>query len=71
MPDITKCKDEECPIKDMCFRYTSEPSERQAYFTESPRKDKECEMFWGDAQRLLMEQLQKIVSGKDTKSKSS
>ena len=28
MPDISKCSDgKECPIKDTCYRWTSEPSE--------------------------------------------
>ena len=48
MPDISKCEDEECPLKLKCYRYTSTPSEHwQAYsnykyntITES------CDFFW-------------------------
>lgn len=40
MPDITmcnaKCKVGPCPIKDMCCRYTAEPSDRQSYFAMAP-----------------------------------
>ena len=31
MPDIAKCKNETCPIKESCYRYTSKPSFMQSY----------------------------------------
>ena len=38
MPDITMCKDEECPSKEQCYRYRATPTpEHQSYFTKSPR----------------------------------
>ena len=47
MPDITKCDNEECELKNKCYRYTSKPDEyRQAYLTEYPEKDWECELFY-------------------------
>ena len=47
MPDITMCKDIDCPIKDKCYRFTATPSEfRQSYFIDSPiNKNGECEYF--------------------------
>jgi len=46
MPDICKCNDKDCEIKDKCYRYWSEPSYMQSYFAESPRKGYECEHYW-------------------------
>lgn len=47
MPDICMCKDEECPKKNECYRYTAIPSEfMQVYFSVSPRKDEVCEYFY-------------------------
>lgn len=32
MPDISLCKNESCPLKDNCYRYTATPNEhRQSY----------------------------------------
>ena len=47
MPDITMCVGENCPIKNICFRFTSKPDNYQSYFTEVPydhTKDK-CDHF--------------------------
>ena len=47
--DITKCKDEECPLKDTCFRYVAKPDEFwQAYFTETPfdKIRNTCDFYW-------------------------
>lgn len=53
MSDITKCKDEECPLKEKCFRYTSPASEYQSYFSGSPRNknddSKICTSFWDNS----------------------
>lgn len=47
MPDITMCKGEGCPAKELCYRYTAKPNEyRQSYFVEPPYKDDECDHFW-------------------------
>ncbi len=44
MPDITMCKDNDCPIREKCYRYTAPPSKyRQSYFMESPREDGKCD----------------------------
>jgi hypothetical protein len=49
MPDITKCEGQHCDKKDICYRYTSKPSEyRQAYFMTAPinRETNVCEHLW-------------------------
>lgn len=47
MADITMCNWEWCPMKEKCYRYTAPINEyRQAYFTEAPIKDWECEYLW-------------------------
>lgn len=68
--DITKCPGTECPVKELCVRYTTPPDEhRQSYFAAPPwRKDENekwgCEMYWGPAQEIIMKQLNDIVNGK-------
>jgi hypothetical protein len=47
MADITKCKGTNCPMKQNCYRYTAKEDELyQAYFTEVPIKNNECDMYW-------------------------
>lgn len=50
MPDITKCAGNDCIKKNVCYRYTSEPSYYQSYFAVEPfntqAKQFFCEMFW-------------------------
>ena len=55
MPDITKCRDSICQMKDRCYRYVSEVSDLQSYFSESPRDEKtgECRMFWDDGSKII------------------
>lgn len=66
MPDITMCSGEGCPAKDGCYRHTAEPNGlMQSYFVDPPIEDGKCEMFWGDTQTSIWEQLQEIVSPKN------
>jgi hypothetical protein len=47
MPDISKCNNEECLARNMCYRYTAEPSEYQWYSDYQPKDGEEkCEHFW-------------------------
>jgi len=53
MPDITMCKDSECPKAQKCYRFKATPTPYwQSYFAESPRPnvlmDGEawCGYFW-------------------------
>ena len=49
MPDISKCENEECPLKKKCYRYTAIPSpELQAYAYFKPDEDGKCEGYWPD-----------------------
>lgn len=49
MPDISMCRDSECPRAAECYRFTAKPSKgMQSYFAKSPRdKDTDwCSYFW-------------------------
>ena len=49
MADITMCVDNDCKLKDKCYRYNAPASEfMQSYFMSSPyNKDKDnCAQFW-------------------------
>ena len=64
MSDITKCKGQGCPVKELCKRYTAKESFLQSYFIESPIKDNKCEMFWGENAESIFNQLNKITNDK-------
>ena len=65
MSDILMCSGESCELKTMCHRFTAKPNEyRQTYFQVPPIKEGNCDMFWGEATKHLMDQLTKIVNGK-------
>lgn len=69
--DITKCSGENCPIKEKCYRFTTQSNEfRQSYFVEIPgkwqddvlnKKVWECEMFWGERSQEIINQLKEIM----------
>ena len=46
MPDIAKCDNDKCPLKEQCYRWTSEPDEYQSYAHFEPDKEGECEYYW-------------------------
>ena len=47
MPDIAKCKGEQCPKKQMCYRHTAKASDYQSYFMTPPMKeDDTCDYYW-------------------------
>lgn len=51
MPDITKCKGTECPLKNQCYRFTIQSEDLgQSYFKDIPYsyENGECEYFWLD-----------------------
>jgi len=44
MPDITMCKNHDCPVADKCWRYGCPPKEKgQSYQVFEPQKDNEEE----------------------------
>ena len=64
MSDITMCTGKDCPIKKNCYRFTSKSNElHQSYFVDPPIKDGKCEMYWGEAQKEIFNQLKNIVNG--------
>lgn len=64
MSDITMCKGTGCPFKEGCFRYTANPSDYQWFFKTPPFKEDTCEMYWGDLQSDIWNQLKDIVKKK-------
>ena len=62
--DITMCKGTDCPIKESCYRFTATKNEiLQSYFVKPPFKDGKCDMFWGETQKEILNQLKNIVNG--------
>ena len=49
MADITMCEGINCEQRGTCYRYlaTANPY-AQTYFSETPIKDGECDMYWHD-----------------------
>lgn len=53
MADITKCKGNECPLKNECYRFKANANDPwQSYFTTIPyvevpnAKEPYCQYFW-------------------------
>lgn len=63
MTDIAKCRGDECPMKESCYRFTAPSSEYQSYFVNPPIKDGKCDMYWGQAQQDMIDILQEIING--------
>jgi hypothetical protein len=56
------CKGTNCPHKESCYRFTAKSNKyRQAYFIEPPIKDGKCDMYWGENQINIYNQLKEIV----------
>jgi len=48
MPDISMCKDEDCPSRLKCFRFTATPNEHRQYymnFNNVRNGQDKCEYF--------------------------
>jgi hypothetical protein len=48
-PDISKCANNRCPLRDRCYRFTSLPSDWQSYADFefiATEEGVECEYFW-------------------------
>lgn len=55
MSDITKCKGENCPLKETCERYLAPINKYwQSYFTKIPYnfENKTCNMYWKNKKYL-------------------
>jgi hypothetical protein len=65
MADITMCKGTNCPVASKCYRYTAKINPyRQSYFSEVPLKDGKCDMYWGEKNDQIMDQLNDILKTK-------
>jgi len=65
MTNIIKCQGTGCPLKIFCKRYlTFDNNLEQSYFAKPPFKDGSCDMFWGEKQESVFNQLKDIVNGK-------
>ena len=53
MPDISKCDNNNCPIKNSCYRFTVKPCYMQSYasfeFTDS------CSYYWNNGKCIECE----------------
>lgn len=45
MPDITKCLNEDCPIKETCYRWTAIASEWQSVAKYNYDKENGCDDY--------------------------
>jgi hypothetical protein len=64
MTDICKCKGTDCPLKENCYRFTAKSDDvYQSYFVDPPIKDSKCDMYWGETQKEILNQLKNIVNG--------
>jgi hypothetical protein len=62
MADITMCVGTDCPHKERCYRFTAKANEyRQSYFMNPPIKDGKCDMYWGENQINIYNQLKEIM----------
>ena len=49
MPDISKCKNEKCPIKENCYRWTAKADEYWQTYSDFKHKGKKgCDYFWNN-----------------------
>lgn len=55
MTDITKCKGNNCPLKNTCYRFTAPSDRYQSFFLEVPYKEGKCEQFWATEQHINKE----------------
>jgi hypothetical protein len=47
MADISKCSDNLCPSKTICYRFTAPPGFRQTYINTNRESDAyNCDLFW-------------------------
>lgn len=45
MPDISMCDNEECPIKNKCYRYTAIPNDIQQSYTTFKPSNNRCAAY--------------------------
>ena len=66
MAAITKCAGQEggiiCPYREKCYRFTAKADEYQSYFKGIPLKDNKCDLYWGDNNENIWNQLKEITT---------
>ena len=66
MPDISLCRNTNCPLRNNCYRFTAKPDEfRQAYgsFTYD-YETKSCDHYWARYEEAKAQQLADMFSAK-------
>lgn len=70
MADITKCLNDGCPVREKCYRFTAQDSERQAVamfdFKVVERKV-HCDYFWLNSSDKKDNELTKVFDGRGYK----
>lgn len=46
MADISKCHGENCPVRDICFRFTAKADKYWQSYMEPDRNGHQCNSFW-------------------------
>lgn len=46
MPDITKCNNNNCPLKSTCYRFMCKLSEFMQSYSDFEYKDGKCDYYW-------------------------
>lgn len=49
-PDLIKCQDTMCPMRDSCKRFPPTDALFEAVFQQTPRQGPQCDMYKGDAE---------------------
>ena len=63
MADITMCSGKGCPVASNCYRYTAKASNYQSYFSDVPFNGSSCDMYWGENEESIFNQLKDITNG--------
>ncbi len=58
MPDISMCKNEECPLKMKCYRHQAIPFKFQIY-TSYKFEDGKCDSFWPIGKQYKLKSMEK------------
>lgn len=70
MADITKCLNDGCPVRNKCYRWTAQGSERQAvqlFDYKVVDRKVHCEHFWLNSSDKKDNELTKVFDGRGYK----
>jgi hypothetical protein len=60
MADITMCQNEDCPVKDTCFRYLATPSQYQSFYVFDKDTKEPCDWYWECTDDKELEQFNRM-----------